>query len=363
MARLLSPFQMKKQVCVDLEKSRKKVFVYDIAVSRVPNPTTIVTSSSKNSIQTFDRNTLAPLSELEGHRDTITGIATGNTDSNLVWSCSEDQSVLLWDLRTNKPALSYKMTRTDLVPASCAVNCIDGAIAVGTNLATTKKHKDALLTIWDVRKTEPLTVFQEAHSDDITQVKFHPTNPKACASCATDGLVNFYDLGLVPATGDPEDEAIISTVNSDTSMSRIGYFGPNGEYLYGLTHHEEYNCWHATPREDENENECVVHFADLREAIAKQGVTVNYFVQNHYDAASQRLYLVGGTHDGQLLIFHVNQGSVSFAAALSGGHSATVRDVHWLPDNNGIISGGEDGMLTLWSREEIVGTNEDNMDM
>ena len=34
----------------------------------------------------------------------------------------------------------------------------------------------------------------EAHSDDVTQAKWSPTNPSVFATGSTDGLVNVYDI-------------------------------------------------------------------------------------------------------------------------------------------------------------------------
>ena len=55
----------------------------------------------------------------------------------------------------------------------------------------------------------------------------------------------------------------------------------------------------------------------------------DYFVDAVFQRATDRLFLIAGTHDGNMDILHVNLDSIERAASLYGGHSATVRAVYW----------------------------------
>ena len=63
------------------------------------------------------------------------------------------------------------------------------------------------------------------------------------------------------------DDALVHTLNSESSVSKIGFFGPSHEYLYGLTHIETLLLWHAYEREGEDED-LIADFSDLRENLA-----------------------------------------------------------------------------------------------
>ena len=67
-----------------------------------------------------------------------------------------------------------------------------------------------------------------------------------------------------------------------------------------------------------------------------------------YDAVGQRLFLVGGTFDGNVEILLVNATGVSHVASLHGGHTAVVRGIAWDMASNQLLSSGEDTVLCLW---------------
>ena len=42
-----------------------------------------------------------------------------------------------------------------------------------------------------------------------------------------------------------EDESIVTVHNTDSSVARIGFFGPEGQFLFCNTHIESFYIWHA----------------------------------------------------------------------------------------------------------------------
>jgi hypothetical protein len=61
------------------------------------------------------------------------------------------------------------------------------------------------------------------------------------------------------------------------------------------------------------------------------------------------LFLIGGTHDGNVDVLHVNAAEMSLAASLHGGHTATVRTAHWdMLESETIVTGSEDSSICLW---------------
>eukprot|EP00041_Stephanoeca_diplocostata_P032110 m.1019654 g.1019654 ORF g.1019654 m.1019654 type:complete len:143 (-) comp24087_c0_seq28:41-469(-) len=121
----------------------------------------------------------------------------------------------MWDIRTGDVVQRYSVGNGgQIAPSCCDINCSDQVICVGSNLVNNVDDKDAIVALWDVRATEPSAVITEAHSDDVTEVRFHPARGNVFATGSTDGLVNICDMAQLP----DEDEVILHTLNSGRHM-------------------------------------------------------------------------------------------------------------------------------------------------
>lgn len=105
-------------------------------------------------------------------------------------------------------------------------------------------------------------------------------------------------------------------------------------------------------------NLVVSHFRNLREHTASNGAAIDYCIDCHYEALTERLYLLGGTVDGRLVAFHVNRATLTPVLQLAGGHSSTIRCLQWDSANQRIITGAEDSFLCRWTP---VAAARDNM--
>ena len=91
----------------------------------------------------------------------------------------------------------------------------------------------------DLRSTNLLAEFAECHNDDITQLHFHPTDPKQLVTSSEDGLISTFIL-----TDDlNEDDSLESVMNTSQTLAKIGYFGPASEYLYCVTNIQTLMLW------------------------------------------------------------------------------------------------------------------------
>eukprot|EP00039_Didymoeca_costata_P012155 m.173989 g.173989 ORF g.173989 m.173989 type:complete len:371 (-) comp15398_c0_seq12:1770-2882(-) len=300
-------------------------------------------SASNHTIKIFQRDNLVLSSQLSGHKEKITGIMYAHSNPNLLLSSSEDGVVGIWDVRAGQMNHKFKVPK-GTVPISCAINPDDTLVAVGTELA----GEDARVLLFDVRSKPMLFALEDAHSDDVTQTVFNPLKPGMLATGSTDGLVNIFDLTQATSLEEPDDSLVL-TLNSDSSISKIGFFGPNAEFIFGLTHTEAFCLWHAYER-GEDESEEITIIPDLREKIAEQGLKVDYFVDSVYHEPTQRLFMVGGTADGTAHLMHVNMDGVVPAATFHGAHSEVIRTFNWdWKHTNSIVIGGEDACLSLWT--------------
>jgi WD40 repeat protein len=114
------------------------------------------------------------------------------------WVCYNKQKAILWDIRTNKIDLEISSD----YPLSC-IDVKQNMLVLGSDL----HGDDAFLCFYDIRvATQIMYRFDEMHSDDITQVHIHPNLTQVMISGSTDGLINLYDLSLLP---EGQDECLV----------------------------------------------------------------------------------------------------------------------------------------------------------
>jgi WD40 repeat protein len=153
---------------------------------------------------------------------------------------------------------------------------------------------EARLYFFDARShnSHILNTFNESHGDDITQIKFHPTNPAKLMSASMDGLVCMYDLTTMD-----EDEAITFVANSKSSVHKIGYFGPDSEFMYCLNHMETFSLW-TVDTNGTGEAEVIQEFGDIRRVSKPEiGFSLDYAIDCQYDPVTQRLFLFTGSNE------------------------------------------------------------------
>lgn len=95
--------------------------------------------------------------------------------------------------------------------------------------------------LWDVRQTKTAAKFEESHMEDssVTQVHFHPTQNHFLVSGDEDGLICAYDCTQM----NDEDEAVVSVLNTEQSVSKLGFFGAQSDMLYCITQSEMLSLW------------------------------------------------------------------------------------------------------------------------
>ncbi|XP_062202856.1 WD repeat-containing protein GTS1-like isoform X2 [Phragmites australis] len=211
------------------------------------------------------------------------------------------------------------------------------------------RFKDSIrVLLWDWRSSKQLACLEESHMDDVTQVKFAPNQQSKLISAAVDGLVCVFDTD-----GDiDEDSHLLSVMNAETSVAKVGFFGNMYQKLWCLTHIETLSTW------DWNDGTRELSIEDAR-SLATDRWNLDH------------LWLIGGTTAGTLGYFPVRNDPVgaigSAEAILEGGHTGVVRTVfpaasthQSLGQNRGIFgwTGGEDGRLCCWRSDEIAEINK-----
>ncbi|XP_007902036.2 WD repeat-containing protein 89 isoform X1 [Callorhinchus milii] len=302
----------------------------------------LAASCSDRCVRVYDRQTLTLLRLFKGHSAPVSRVRFGRGRGQL-FSASCDGTVRCWDARSQSPdaARTYRGFPGNAF-LGFDISCGGTVLCAGTE----KVDKDAFLVFWDARADaqEPLGVYSESHSDDITQVRFHPSDPDRMASGSTDGLVNVFDLGR-----DTEVDALLATCNSDSSVSFVGWSGEEGAQVFCTTHDEGFSLWDLTHLETE-EPLALVRMNDARETTEIDGSALDYLIGGFYHHRTRRLLVLGGTHLGKLHFLSCEAGADGLTHLYSprDAHSATVRAFYWDSEDESVVTAGEDAQLLLW---------------
>ncbi|NXH41453.1 WDR89 protein, partial [Dicaeum eximium] len=330
--------------------SEEPAYLLDIHTSTAAQPGSsrfVAVSCSNRSLRVYDRETLRFLRDYGGQPGILSGVRFAHTCDSVVFSACSQGTVRCWDVRsaTQEPVQVFSGYPSNVF-ISFDVSCSDLIVCAGTE----KVEKDTFLVFWDARgitdcasaTKEPLGVYSESHNDDITKICFHPIEPNLVVSGSTDGLVNVFDINK-----DNEDDALVSTCNSDSSVSSLGWAGEDYKQVYCLTHDEGF-CWWDMAQLDTEEPITLLHVLDVRESVCAENHGLHYLVGGLYHEKAGKLFLIGGTSTGNIHLISCSTDGLSLVGTLCGGHSATVRSFCWSPTDESLLTGGEDAQLLLW---------------
>ncbi len=215
----------------------------------------LVSSLSDGSLKLYplnanqDRN-FAPIRTIKAHQSSINS-ARSVDGENLIGTAAED-SIKIFDLRNNddKPVATFNNSRN--IPF-LSLDFKNNYVAGGTEL----KQADAELHIWDFRTKDIVRSFIDSHHDDLTEIKFHPTDDSILLSGSTDGYVNIYDLSIPD-----EDDALHQVINF-ASIHSAGWLSP--KRIYTLSHMETFAIHELNDKSDESHEPKPQEFGDVRE--------------------------------------------------------------------------------------------------
>ncbi|XP_006663956.1 WD repeat-containing protein GTS1 isoform X1 [Oryza brachyantha] len=324
---------------------------YVFQIASCQENTTLAVSLSTNALKFYCPATGQYLGECTGHSGTIHEISFSAPSSpQVVCSCSSDGTIRAWDTRSFKQ-ISVLRASHELFSFSFG-GSNGNLIAAGSNCQ---------VLLWDWRNSKQLACLEESHMDDVTQVKFAPHQHNKLISAAVDGLICVFDTD-----GDMnEDNHLLSVLNVETSVAKVGFFGNTYQKLWCLTHIETLSTW------DWNDGSRELNIEEARSLATDRWNLdhVDYFVDCHYSLPDDKLWVIGGTTAGTIGYFPVRTGLEeaigSAEAILEGGHTDVVRTIYpaastHLGQNRGIFgwTGGEDGRLCCWRSDEIAEINK-----
>merc|ERR1712091_574368 len=80
---------------------------------------------------------------------------------------------------------------------------------------------------------------------------------------------------------------------------------------------------------------------------------MDYLIDCSYHSETERLFLIGGTAEGTVVIAHVNLEAIEGVVGLDCGHSDVVRCAYFDPEQVMMFTGSEDGRICTWSQHTL----------
>eukprot|EP01036_Dinobryon_divergens_P027624 gene27624-36427_t len=327
-------------------------YIFDIDLSHADQKF-LLSSSSDNCLRIYDTERLEVLSTISAHKKTINSIEFSRVSPFLLYSCSSDHSLCMWDTRAPSTACFSIKVNDEILSFSTALN--DSLLALSLGLS---------INFFDIRRVTTSTVqrssqwrlgeYGDVHSDIVTQLKFHPSNPTILASGGEDGLVCMYDVAT-----DPGDEVVMSILNTDAPVRKLGFFGPSStssskcskEGLFALSTTEIPSFWHYPSAQR------IAHYPTLRESLSLD-YFVNCFFLNSDDGSGGEgsMHMIAGRFESSACIVRVSPdpevGCCLHSKFASSAHTAMVRCV--AESTAHIFTGAEDGKICVWKKETIL---------
>ncbi|XP_066245742.1 WD repeat-containing protein 89 [Euwallacea similis] len=197
-------------------------YILDISATSETHPfIAAALSDFSTDVFALTDNELVKICQLREHKQKIVNCKFSPLNQNLLYTTSNDGTVKLWDLRDPKSStVTFKDTTLDEKSQPKSLNSFDVSpcdrlLAAGTELVA----GDAFILFWDVRNVELLGGYWQSHTDDISQVQFHPTDSNKLMSGSTDGLINVYDL-----SEQNEDDALQECLNTEAFVDNLLWF-------------------------------------------------------------------------------------------------------------------------------------------
>ncbi|ELT89231.1 hypothetical protein CAPTEDRAFT_192356 [Capitella teleta] len=334
----ISDLTLMKSICVD----KSLPYILHISAqeaSAVPDAK-VALGSIDCITRIYDVQTLSHYASLEGHAGNVTGVQFANQNHNLCFTSALDATVRCWDFRdSHKKAVSVFEGFEDTPPGftAFALNKNDKCLAAGTDV----KSEDVHLLFWDTRQpgADALGGYFDSHSDTVSTIKFHETKATELLTGTEDGLVNLFDI-----SESSEDEALLTTLNIETFVNRVGWCRPDSSQIFCLSDKLTLNVWEANDPYDD------VISIDSEEVKNKVSDDVDYLIDCFEMESSSKTFIAMGNNRGQIFIHSLEEDGYTKRHQLSG-HANIVRALAWDEKSGNLWTGGEDSTLCLWRNQ------------
>lgn len=295
----------------------------------------LLTSLSNGEVHILDWNNQTTKAKIQTGEVSINRMRVINSDfhNESCFATASLEAVKIFDVRSNSCVATIN---NDKNSPFLSLDSRHNMLACGTELSGV----DAELFIYDTRNyKEPLRGLVDSHHDDITDIKFHPSDKNILLSGSTDGYTNIYDL-----TQEEEDDALHQVINY-ASIHSCGWISPRR--VYTLSHMETFAISELNDKSDELKEPQPLDYGDIRE---KWGCDYVVDIYPGY-IATGRTQEGAGCLTVTPLVDEVPQTGKSVVIPHAHGDEV-VRDV-FIPsqDPQLLYSCGEDGYVKCWKND------------
>lgn len=291
----------------------------------------ILTSLSNGYVHLLDYSTGKSIQDICAHDSSINSLKIINNDydSSNLFVTSSAGSVKIFDIRSNECVTSLGNKNESFI----SLDSRHDMLACGTELVGV----DAKIYLYDIRKWDhPIRSFIDSHHDDITDIKFHPSDSNVLMSGSTDGYVNIYDL-----TNADEDDSLHQVINF-TSIHSCGWISPRR--IWSLSHVETFAIHELNDKSEELKEAPPLQFGDVR----------NLWDCDYVIDIYPGFIATGKTREGsgelKILPFTGEEVKLNNSLTIPNAHGDdVVRDVFIHQHNSELLySCGEDGHVNIW---------------
>ena len=190
--------------------------------SLAPIGNSLATIGSDDTLRIFDPNTLRSIASAQPRGSGLSCLQPFDSARTLA-TAGRDGTIRLWDTRAKQIS---QLSEPGGRPFS-ALACHANIIAAGTE-SNKEGLGDVSVLLYDIRNPSvPLRDYAESHTDSITQLAFHPSDPHAVLSGSTDGLVSLFNGNEAD-----EDEALQMVWNPRSAVHCSGFLSAGEVYVF-----------------------------------------------------------------------------------------------------------------------------------
>eukprot|EP00249_Psilotum_nudum_P013187 c24203_g1_i1 orf=642-1259(-) len=176
-------FSLNKSIQASFGTPNDPDYVFDIAGSW--DDSVMGVSLSTREIKLYSPATGQRLGSYSGHTGTITDLQFLDASTPYTFcSSSTDGTIRVWDSRTGQQVNILETGASQELYSFTVGGTSENLICAGAR---------AQIRCWDWRTGEEIACMQECHTEDVTQVRFHPSRRDKLVSASVDGLICVFN--------------------------------------------------------------------------------------------------------------------------------------------------------------------------